>query len=143
MKIGIRIQITLTVLTVLIAAFVRFATIGWLYFIGIASIPILAIPHFIVHLKSMNYLSQKGQKNFLKILVSHFLFLCLFFFQHEFSDSPRSYSVLENVLGIKNEFLHNNGFIIWVISLIAYIFLSVKIMKSAKADRKTQNPNLV
>ncbi|MCK5030095.1 MAG: hypothetical protein KAR64_01380 [Thermoplasmatales archaeon] len=141
MKIGI--QITLIVLTVLIATVARFATIGWLYFIGIVLIPILAIPHFIVHLKSMNYLSQKGQKNFLKILVSHFLFLCLFFFQHEFGDSPRSFSVLGNVFGIKNEFLHNNGFSIWGISLIAYIFLSVKILKSAKADRQTQNPGLV
>jgi len=141
MKIGI--QITLIILTLLIATVARFATIGWLYFLGIVSIPILAIPHFIVHKKSMNYLSKKGQRSILKILASHFLFLCLFFFQHEFSDSPRSYSVLETVFGIKNEFLHNNGFIIWVISLIAYIFLSVRIMKSAKADRKIQNPGFV
>ena len=141
MKIGI--QITLIVLTLLIATVARFATVGWLYFLGILSIPILSIPHFIVHKKSMNYLSKKGQKNFLKILASHFLFLCLFFFQHEFGDSPRSYSVLEEAFGIKNEFLHNNGFIIWIISLTAYIFLSVKIRKSAKADSQTQNPALV
>ena len=141
MKTGI--QITLIVLTLLIATVARFATVGWLYFLGILSIPILAIPHFIVHKKSMDYLSKKGQKNFLKIFASHFLFLCLFFFQHEFSDSPRSYSVLETVFGIKNEFLHNNGFIIWLISLTAYIFLSVKIRKSAKAYKRTQNPGLV
>ena len=141
MKTGI--QITLIILTLLIAIVARFATIGWLYFLGILSIPILAIPHFIVHKKSMDYLSKKGQRNILKILGSHFLFLCLFFFQHEFSDSPRSYSVLETAFGIKNEFLHNNGFIIWLISLIAYIFLSIKIRKSAKADRKTQNLGLV
>ena len=141
MKTGI--QITLIVLTLLIAIVARFATIGWLYFLGILSIPILAIPHFIVHKKSMDYLSKKGQRNILKIFGSHFLFLCLFFFQHEFSDSPRSYSVLETAFGIKNEFLHNNGFIIWLISLIAYIFLSIKIRKSAKADRKTQNLGLV
>ncbi|MCK5169942.1 MAG: hypothetical protein KAQ75_08685 [Bacteroidales bacterium] len=141
MKTGI--QITLIVLTLLIATVARFATIGWMYFIGILSIPILATPHLIVHLKSMNYLSKKGQKKILKILGSHFLFLCLFFFQHEFSDSPRSYSVLETVSGIKNEFLHNNGFSIWLISLIAYIFLSVKIRKSAKAYKETKNLGLV
>ena len=141
MKIGI--QIIVIILILLMATVARFATIGWLYFIGILSIPILGIPHLIIHLRSIDYLSKKGQKNLLKIFASHFLFLCLFFFQHEFSDSPRSYSVLETVFGIKNEFLHNNGFIIWLISLTAYIFLSVKIRKSAKADRQTQTPGLV
>ena len=141
MKIGI--QIIVIILTLLIAIVARFATIGWLYFIGVLSIPILGIPHLIIHLKSINYLSKKGQKNLLKIFASHFLFLCLFFFQHEFSDSPRSYSVLETVFGIKNEFIHNNGFIIWLISLIAYIVLIVKIRKSAKAYERAQNSSLV
>lgn len=141
MKTGI--QIILIVLTLLIATVARFATIGWMYVFGILSIPIFAIPHLIVHKRSMNYLSQKGHKNLLKIFASHFLFLCLFFFQHEFSDSPRSYSVLETVFGIKNEFIHNNGFIIWLISLIAYIVLIVKIRRSAKAYERIQNLSLV
>ena len=141
MKIGI--QIIVIILTLLIATVARFATIGWLYFIGILSIPIFGIPHLIIHLKSIDYLSKKGQKNLFKIFASHFLFLCLFFFQHEFSDSPRSYSVLETVFGIKNEFIHNNGFIIWLISLISYIVLSVKIRKSAKAYKRAQNSSLV
>lgn len=126
-------QITLIVLTVIFAVVVRLITVGWMYFIGVLSIPIFAIPHLIIHKKSQEYLSLKGQKNILKILASHFLFVCLFLFQHEFGDSPRSFSVLETVFGIKNEFIHNNGFVIWLSSLIAYIILIVKIRRTAKA----------
>jgi len=124
-------QTTLLILIILIAALARMMAVGWFYLFGVLTIPVFTLIHLKVHLNSRDYLAQKEQKNYLLILASHFLFLCLFFFQFEAGDSP-PFTVLENVVGMKIQFVNDYGLSIWLTSLIAYIYVSTKIRKGAR-----------
>jgi hypothetical protein len=84
-------QALLLVLAFAIAAAARLSMLGWLFIIGVGSIVIIGIAHFIIHFYSMNYLATNARKNIPLIILSHVLFLCIFLFQTDFDDS-RSYS---------------------------------------------------
>ena len=128
------IQAILLVLIFSIATASRLSILGWLFAIGLGSVLIIGITHFIIHFYSMNFLAVKGKRNNLKIILSHFLFLCIFLFQSDFDDS-RGYSVIEYVFGIEYSFLETIGFPIVIISLIGYIILSVNIIRNAKKEK--------
>jgi len=132
MKKGI--QSILLTLVFSIAAAARLSILGWLFAIGVGSILIIGITHFIIHFYSMNSLAIKGKMNSLKIALSHLLFLCIFLFQSDFDDS-RSYFVIEHVFGIENSFLGDIGFPIVIVSSIGYIILSIIIIRNAKKEK--------
>jgi len=128
------IQTLLLVLTVSIAVAARLSILGWLGFMGIGSALILGIGHFYIHFYSMNSLSVRSKTNIFKILLSHFLFLNLFFFQSDADDS-RSYLVFEYVFGKEDTGLTAFSNAILFASFLLYIGVAIWIIAGAKKER--------
>ena len=127
-------QTILLTIIVSIGIGARLSILGWLFILGLGSAFLFGISHFIIHFYSMNYLTTKGNKNVLKIALSHLFFLCIFLFQLDADDS-RGLSVLENITGIKNEIINEYGFQIVGFSILAYIVVSIIIIKGAKKNK--------
>jgi hypothetical protein len=128
------IQSIILTIVISIGIAARLSILGWLYFIGIGTSILFGTSHLIIHLKSMNYLALKGRYNLLKLLLSHFFFLTIFFFQIDADDS-KIYSITEYILGRENDFISEHGMLLVGISIVAYIVISVFIIKAAKKEK--------
>ncbi|HKC37449.1 MAG TPA: leucine-rich repeat domain-containing protein [Chitinophagaceae bacterium] len=131
-------QTLLLVLAFSIGAGARLTVMGWLFFVGFGSIIILGIIHFYVHFYSMNSLATRSLKNIIKILLSHFFFITLFFFQSDGGDD-RSHLVFNYIMG-RETGMEEISNIILLISLLLYITVNVSIVISAKKN-KVQGAN--
>jgi len=133
-------QAILLTLVISVSVAARLSVLGWLFAIGVGSVLIIGVAHFIIHFYSMNSLAIRGNLNTLKITLSHVLFLCIFLFQSDFDDS-RSYSVIEYVIGIEGSFLGKIGLPMVIASLIGYIILSILIFRNAKNKKVNGKEN--
>jgi hypothetical protein len=128
------IQALLLVLVFSFAASARLSILGWLMAIGFGSVAILGLVHFIVHFYCMNNLAVKSTGNISRIIISHLLFASILLFQTDFDDS-KTYSVLGNFFNFDSQFLERQGYIIVLIALVVYIFLTSKMVREIRKDR--------
>lgn len=128
------VQASLLVIVVSVGAAARLSILGWLGFIGIGTVLILGIAHFYIHFYAMNSLATGARANIFKILLSHFFFLNLFFFQSDADDS-RSYLIWDYLTGkTPTAFTAISGTVLTA-SFILYVVVAIWIVIYARKQK--------
>lgn len=130
------IQTTLIILAFSIGAAARLSIMGWLFFIGIGSVFLLGLIHFVIHLYSMNYVSTVRGRTTWLVLLSHIFFISLFLFQTDADDS-RGYSVIGYVFGLESKFLLDWSVQLFCVGLVGYLATNYQLIAKAKKDKTT------
>lgn len=133
-----QIQTTLIILVISFGTAARLSIMGWFFFIGIGTIMIFGITHFVIHFYSMNYLSVANRRTIFLVILSHLFFISLFLFQTDADDS-RGYSVIGYIFDFKSKFLLERSIELFIVGLVGYMVTNYQIIVKARKDRTTGN----
>lgn len=133
------IQIIILTIVITIGIGARLSILGWLFIVGVGTIFIFGLIHFLIHTKYLDYFQTGGHWKTVRFILSHLFFLGIFLFQFDLDDS-KTYSVIGNIIDSENRFLIDYGFYIVGISVVGYILTNViTVLKARKQSFETNN----